>query len=499
MAPGGPDTCCVALRAGVPLATQGAMSTLDLATSLARGVVATAMEILERFTWPPLVNEADHPLVDLVADAALQERFQRCLAATPWPTSTGQANPSQTSAFDCLGHRTPAPQEEEDQWAPQPEMMPHKVDWGWQPNREQEPLRATSQKQWSQSWPHDEVDPKKGQTEGDGKPSKIQVRIDWANTGIPKPVSKPDSRHPSSRSDTSGASGDPPPRMKSTVVKGSQKHTSSGSQDRASGQEGRVSHNSSTSPNKQLGDLEKRELKEKPHRWIEARVKPLDPAGYMEEIHSMQYFGRNAGSFTLEIVVIADWGWKFMDVGLNYPMLTFPQYLFTPLLESRQGGAQVPVKPSQLNLPGGDVRDRSREAWKWLVAVLQFWGDEASIAIGMVYGGHVCPVSVLAEYVLNTINLGLKPGSQITWDDIVIRTPWMSKRLHGMTARQEKTVWRQALLAPGVSSELEIALERRFSEHVLNSSLGRGKVPIGKPSTPGPKPVSSPPGLTKVI
>ena len=147
----------------------------------------------------------------------------------------------------------------------------------------------------------------------------------------------------------------------------------------------------------------------------------------MEEINSMRYFGRNAGCFNLEILAIADWGWKFMDAGLNYPIPTFPQYLFTPLPESRQGGAQVPIKPSQLNLPRGDVHHRSREAWKWLVAVLQFWEDEASIVDSVVYGGCVCPISTLAEYVLNAINLGLEPRSQITWDDIVIRTPWMSK------------------------------------------------------------------------
>ena len=129
--------------------------------------------------------------------------------------------------------------------------------------------------------------------------------------------------------------------------------------------------------------------------------------------------------------------------------------------------------------------------------VLQFWGDEASITNGVVYGGHVRAESTLAEYVLNAVNLGLKPGSQITWDDIVIQTPWMSKRLHSMTAGQEKTVWYQVLPAPGVSSELEVTLKRRFSKHVLNSSLRRGKVAIGKPTTPGPKPVSSPPGLTK--
>ena len=116
-------------RASVPPVTQGAMSIADLAASVACGVVAAATEILERFTWPPQVNEADRPPVDLAADAAIKEHFQKCLAATPQPTSTRQATSSQVSAFDQLGHRTSAPQEE-DQWAPRPKMTPHKVDRG---------------------------------------------------------------------------------------------------------------------------------------------------------------------------------------------------------------------------------------------------------------------------------------------------------------------------------------------------------------------------------
>ena len=145
MAPRGPDLCHVTPRAGAPLVTQGAMSTPDLAASVARGVVAAATQILKRFTRPPQVNEADHPLVDLAADAAIRECFQRCLAATPQPTSTRQATSGMTSAFDRLGHQTPAPQEE-NQWAPWPEMTPCKVDCGWQQNKKQESQWAGSQK-----------------------------------------------------------------------------------------------------------------------------------------------------------------------------------------------------------------------------------------------------------------------------------------------------------------------------------------------------------------
>ena len=312
-------------------------------------------------------------------------------------------------------------------------MTSHKIDHGRQPHKEQETQRAVSQKRWSQSRPCDEADPKRGRTEGEGKPGKVQVSIDWSMTGIQKPISKPDSCPLSSKLNASG------PSVKSTVVKVSQKHASA-SRTRT-GLEGKLFRTS----NPQLGDPEKREIKDKPHRWIESRVKCLDPAGYMEEINSLRYFGRNAGCFALQIVAIADWGRKYMDVGFKYPIPMFPPFLFTPLPESHQSGAQVPVKPSQVNAPGGDVRLRSREAWKWMVAVLQFWGDEASSTDGIVYGGCEHPISALAEYVLNTINLSLDPGSKITWNDVVIRTPWMTKRLHGMTAAQEMMVRRQAL------------------------------------------------------
>ena len=233
VAPGGPDLHQVTPRASAHPVTQRTMSTPDLAATVARGVAAAATEILERFTRPPQVNEADCPLVDLAADAAIRERFQRFLATTPRAMPTGPAATSRTSAFDRLGHRTLTPQEES-KWVPHPEMTPHKIDRGWQPHQEQETQRAVSQKHRSQSQPRDEADPKRGRTEGKGKPGKIQVGIDWSTMGIQKPISKPDSRPPSSKLDVSG------PSVKSTVAKRSEKHASA-SRTRT-GPEGRPSH-----------------------------------------------------------------------------------------------------------------------------------------------------------------------------------------------------------------------------------------------------------------
>ena len=149
-------------------------------------------------------------------------------------------------------------------------------------------------------------------------------------------------------------------------------------------------------------------LQDKPYRWIEARIKCLDLGGYPEEVQSLRYFRRNAHDFAMGIIAIAGWGRRYLDKGLRYPILTLPPYLFTPLPESRQAGAQVPVKPSHLGDPGGDIRYHCRETWKWLVTVVAIWTDEATVADGAVYGGRVHPASALAEYMMSTVNPGLE-------------------------------------------------------------------------------------------
>ena len=184
------------------------------------------------------------------------------------------------------------------------------------------------------------------------------------------------------------------------------------------------------------------------------------------------------------IVAIADWGRRYLDKGLKYPIPTIPLYLFTPLPESRQSGAQVPVKPSQLGGPRGDVRHRCRESWKWLVMVLQFWTDEATVTDGAVYGGRVRPASALAEYMMDTVNAGLEPGSKVSWEDVITRMPWMSKRLHSMTTGPNQTVRHQALPMPGESSELEVLSEKLYTEYSKKMpSAGGGKSPLGRAGT----------------
>ena len=277
---------------------------------------------------------------------------------------------------------------------------------------------------------------------------KSRSGIDWANTGIGKPVPKPDLKHPSFKADPSGVD-EPQPQMKSTVTKPKQS-----------------SETHEKDSDKKKEEAEKKVLQDKPYRWIEARVKRLDLGGYLDEVKSLRYFGRNALDFAMGIVAIADWGWRYLDKGLRCPVPTILPYLFTPLPEARQLGAQVPVKPSQLGAPGGDVRQHCRESWKWLVTVLQFWMDEATVVDGVVYGGRIRPPSALAQYVMDTVNLGLEPGSKVSWEDVITRMPWLTKRLHGMTTGQEQTVRRQALPIPGESSELEVLSEKLYTQHL---------------------------------
>ena len=286
--------------------------------------MAAATQILEKFTRPPPVDD--------VADAAIQERFQQRRAVATQVIRVGmESSTGQVSAFDRLGHRAQTPQKEEE-WEPKPEMTPKKVDRGCQSSctAGSEPPHSTSQKRQSQSRPRDEGEPKKGRTENEGRSSKVKVGIDWSTTGIQEPVSKPDLRHPSFKPNPSGVSKDQQPGVESTVVsKASQKQSSTrsappGFQEQSEGQGGRTSKKTSGPT-----DPEKVELRDKPYDWIVAQIHQLDPKGYVEEeIHSFRHFHRNSKSFALEIIAITDWGRKYFDVSLQFPLPMFPHYLF---------------------------------------------------------------------------------------------------------------------------------------------------------------------------
>ena len=72
----------------------------------------------------------------------------------------------------------------------------------------------------------------------------------------------------------------------------------------------------------------------------------------------------------------------------------------------------------------------------------------------------------------------------------------MTKWLHGMMAAQEMTVRHQALPVQGESLELEVILEKMYSEQLLRFK-GRGKLVVENPTIPSHKPITSS-GLTNV-
>ena len=69
-----------------------------------------------------------------------------------------------------------------------------------------------------------------------------------------------------------------------------------------------------------------------------------------------------------------------------------------------------------------------------MAAILHFWTDEASVTDGKLFGGRMCPVSALVEYVMNAVNPVLPLGYKVTWDHVITRTPWMKKQLFNFTS-----------------------------------------------------------------
>ena len=225
-------------------------------------------------------------------------------------------------------------------------------------------------------------------------------------------------------------------------------------------------------PAKYLGDPEKREVKDKSYDWIARHMARLDLKGFVEEINSFRHFNHNSKTFAFEIIALADWGRRNMELGFNYPVPVFPNYLFNRLAESHQVVRQPSLKLDSIQQLGGDMWGRCTEAWTLMVSVLQFWTDEETIKDGALFGGCIHLVSTLAEYVVNTINPHLEEGCKVTWEEVVHRMPWIRKCLTGNDALV-KQIWCQPIPLEGHSSELEIAMEEYY-----NLELQRLETPL---------------------
>ena len=130
-----------------------------------------------------------------------------------------------------------------------------------------------------------------------------------------------------------------------------------------------------------------------------------------------------------------------------------------------------------------------------MVSILQFWTDEASIADGELFRGQTHLVSTLAEYVMSTINPVLPLGYKVSWDHAIMRTPWMRKHLFNSTSEEERQMCHQPILVAGILSDLEVAMERCYNKHMMDTATQeKKKAPQEKP---GAKlsPSSKPSGL----
>ena len=177
----------------------------------------------------------------------------------------------------------------------------------------------------------------------------------------------------------------------------------------------------------------------------------------------------------------------------------FPHYLFNEFAGSQQGGGQVPTKPYYLTKTGGDVRAKCSEGWIWVAAILQFWTDEASVADGELFGGRTHPVSTLVEYVMNAVNPVLPPGYKVTWDHVITRTPWMKKRLFNFTSEEERKMHHQAIPVAGISSDLEVAIEICYNQHIMDTAVQQKKKEHQEKPGPKPNPSSKPTGVNHQI
>ena len=171
-----------------------------------------------------------------------------------------------------------------------------------------------------------------------------------------------------------------------------------------------------------------------------------------------------------------------MQLGFKYPIPMFPNYLFSQLPKSCQVVRQPSLKLNSIQQLAGDVRAHCTESWTLMASVLQFWTDEESIQDSAIFGGRICPVSALTEYVLSTINPHLEEGYKVTWEEVVKCMLWIRKYLTGDSALV-KQIWRQPILLEGHSSDLEIVMEKYYNQELRCLEMPMQGVPKDKPAS----------------
>ena len=203
--------------------------------------------------------------------------------------------------------------------------------------------------------------------------------------------------------------------------------------------------------------------------WIAAQANRLDPRGYVEETRSLKFFGHQQVTYGLEIVAIIDWARKYLELGMIHPLPTLPMYLFSSFVASRQTANSPLKKDDGMYTDTDDIRERFHRGWILMAAVLQFWTDEQSILDGEIKGGRIRPASALAQYVMKSLNHLVPKDLQITWEQIVERTPWVRKCLDA-TEDESRAIFRQLIPVTGEVSALEVATEKCYKREVEERS-----------------------------
>ena len=133
-----------------------------------------------------------------------------------------------------------------------------------------------------------------------------------------------------------------------------------------------------------------------------------------------------------------------------------------------------------------------------MVLILQFWTNEASIAYGELLGGQMHSVSMLAKYVMNTINPVLPLGYKVSWDYVITHTLWMRKRLLNSTSEEKRRMCHQPIPVAGISSNLEVAMEKCYNEHIMDMAAQEKKKALQEKPGTKPSPSSKPSGLNNM-
>ena len=152
----------------------------------------------------------------------------------------------------------------------------------------------------------------------------------------------------------------------------------------------KTSHCSNLSANKPFHkSAARKEYEEKyekivtnPFKYLQEWYHQINPEFYQAEVNAMRYFRAMTEDVTIQVLTLIDWAVEYLQMSSS-PTLDIPVFLCSPFVAGGKPSQNpMPMDPGITHRWDIDVRTKAQWSWTYLCVLLQYWTNEATVAMG---------------------------------------------------------------------------------------------------------------------